>query len=59
MRKSLKFFLITESVVPAKAGNAIIIDGSLIMSFFAQVVPFTVMLFTTMKEMERKHPCSK
>ena len=59
MRKSLKFFLITESAVPAKACNTFVIDASLILSFFAQVVPFTVMLFMTMKEMEQKDSCSK
>ena len=54
MRKSLKFFLITESVVPAKACDTIVIDRSLILSFFAQAIPFTVMLFTTVKELEQK-----
>lgn len=50
---SLQFFLMTESVVPAKAGNNIVIDRSLILSFFNQVIPFTVMMFTTVKELDR------
>ena len=54
MCKSLKFFLITETVVPAKAADTITIDRSLILNFFNQAIPFTVMLFTTMKEMDRK-----
>ena len=54
MRESLKFYLLTESVVPAKACGTIVIDRSLTLNFFAQVIPFTVMLFTTIKEMERK-----
>jgi hypothetical protein len=53
-QKSLKFFLITESVVPAKAADTIAIDHSLILSFFHQLIPFTVMMFTTMEEFERK-----
>lgn len=58
-RKSLKFFLITESVVPAKAVDNIVIDHSLILNFFNQLIPFTVMMFTTLKEFERKPKCWK
>lgn len=54
MRKSLKFFLMTESIVTVKACNTITIDRSLVLNFFSQAIPFTVMLFTTIKELERK-----
>lgn len=54
MRKALKFFLVTESVVPPKACDTITIDRPLVLSFFSQLIPFTVMIFTTVKELERK-----
>ena len=52
MRESLKFFMTTESVTRAQAFG-IIIEGSLILAFFSQLIPFTVMLFTTLKELEK------
>lgn len=53
-KKGLKFFLMNESPVPVKACDNIIINRSLILSFFNQLIPFTVMLFTTVREFERK-----
>lgn len=53
-KKALKFYLSTERVVCAKACGSIVIDGSLILSFFSELIPFTVMLFTTLKEFGRK-----
>ena len=51
---SLKFYLTNESLVPAKAVGTIVIDRSLVLRFFEQVIPFTVMIFTTMNEFERR-----
>lgn len=53
-RKGLKFYLMTESPVLVKACDNIIIDRSLILCFFNQLIPFTVMMFTTIRELERK-----
>jgi hypothetical protein len=53
-RKSLKFFLLTEKVITAKAADSITIDRSLILKFFNQLIPFTVMMFTTLKEFDGK-----
>lgn len=54
MRKALKFYLTTDGAVPAKAGDNIVIDRTLILSFFSHLIPFTVMLFTTVKEFEQQ-----
>jgi hypothetical protein len=55
MRKALKFYLVTESVETPKACDTIVMDRPLVLSFFAQLIPFTVMIFTTIKELERKN----
>lgn len=53
-KETLKFYLSTRGVVRAKGCNSVVIDRSLILSFFSELIPFTVMLFTTLKEFERK-----
>lgn len=53
MRKSLKFFLLTEKIVHLKAADSIVIEKSLVLSFFNQLIPFTVMLFTSIRELDR------
>lgn len=58
-RESLKFFLITESIVPAKAADSIVLDRSLVLSFFNQLIPFTVMMFTTIKEVDHRTSSTK
>jgi hypothetical protein len=52
-RKALIFYLTTRRVVCAKACDIIVIDGSLVLSFFSELIPFTVMLFTTLKQFIR------
>lgn len=54
MRKSLKFFLTTEKAIEVKACDTIAMDRSLILSFLSQLIPLTVMMFTTVKEFDRK-----
>ena len=53
-RRSLRSFLILEPAVNAKACDVIDLDRSLILSFFAQLIPFTVMMFTAVKEIESR-----
>lgn len=51
-QKALKFFLIKESIVPPTVTDNIVIDRSLILNFFNQLIPFTVMMFTTLNEFQ-------
>lgn len=53
-RKALKFFVLTETVVPVMAVESIVIDGSLVLGFVSEVIPFTVMMMTTVKELQQR-----
>lgn len=51
-KKMQKFWLVTQSVVSAKASGNIVIGRSLILSFFYVLLPTTIMMFTTIREFE-------
>ena len=53
-RSALKSLLLLEPAVAARACDIIQLDRSLILSFFAQLIPFTVMMFTTLREIENR-----
>lgn len=51
-RQSLRVYLQCECITPSTAWNCFIVDRCMVLSFFNALIPFTVMLLTTLKELE-------